>query len=44
MRIRDFTQGDRAACLAIFDSNVPEFFVPAERDALASFLTTLPGP
>ncbi|WP_102128138.1 GNAT family N-acetyltransferase [Deinococcus planocerae] len=29
--IRPFTPTDRAACLALFDSNVPEFFLPPER-------------
>ncbi|HEY0019665.1 MAG TPA: GNAT family N-acetyltransferase [Longimicrobium sp.] len=44
MRIRDYTAADRAACLAVFDSNVPEFFIPAEREAFAGFLDGLPGP
>jgi len=44
MRIRDYTPADREACLAVFDSNVPEFFVTAEREDFAAFLDTLPGP
>jgi ubiquinone/menaquinone biosynthesis C-methylase UbiE len=42
--LRNFAPADLSACLAIFDSNVPEFFVPAERAAFASFLAALPGP
>lgn len=44
MRLRDYTPADRAACLAVFDSNVPEFFVTAERDPYSAFLDALPGP
>jgi len=44
MRVRNFMPGDLTACLAIFDSNVPEFFVPAERQEFASLLAALPGP
>lgn len=44
MRVRDYTTADRSACLAVFDSNVPEFFVPAEREEFAAFLDALPGP
>lgn len=29
--IRPFVPADRAACLALFDSNVPGFFLPSER-------------
>lgn len=35
---------DRAACLDVFDSNVPEFFLPAERAEFEAFLDDLPGP
>jgi GNAT superfamily N-acetyltransferase len=44
LRARAFVPGDGPACQAIFDSNVPEFFAPAEREAFASFLAALPGP
>jgi len=44
VRVRDYTREDREACLAVFDGNVPEFFVPAEREAFAAFLDDLPGP
>lgn len=44
MRVRDYTAADRGVCLAVFQSNVPAFFVPAERDEFASFLDELPGP
>lgn len=44
MQVRDFTPSDREACLKVFDSNVPEFFVPAEREDFAAFIDALPGP
>lgn len=44
MRVRAYTPEDREACLAVFDSNVPEFFVEAEREEFAAFLDALPGP
>jgi ribosomal protein S18 acetylase RimI-like enzyme len=44
MRVRDYTAADRPACLAVFDSNVPHFFVPPEREEFAAFLDDLPGP
>ena len=45
MEIRDYKHGDRAACLEIFDSNLPRFFAPDERSLFVAFLdTTLPGP
>lgn len=44
MHIRAYTPADRAACLAVFDSNTPEFFLPAERAEFAAFLDALPGP
>jgi GNAT superfamily N-acetyltransferase len=44
MNIRDYTPADRAACLALFDSNVPDFFVEEERAGFAEFLDDLPGP
>lgn len=44
MRVRDYTAADRSACLAVFDSNVPAFFVPDEREQFSAFLDALPGP
>lgn len=44
MRVREYTPADREACLAVFDSNVPAYFVTAEREAFAAFLDDLPGP
>lgn len=44
MRVRDYTTADRSACLAVFDSNVPRYFVPVEREQFAAFLDALPGP
>lgn len=38
MSIRPFTPEDRDACLALFDSNVPEFFAPEERADFMSWL------
>lgn len=35
---------DREACLAIFNTNVPKFFAPSEREQFAAFLDVLPGP
>ena len=42
--IRPYSPSDRDACLAVFDSNVPRFFITAERAGFASFLDELPGP
>ena len=44
MRVRPYTPADRAACLAVFDGNVPAYFVSEERRAFADFLDDLPGP
>lgn len=44
MTIRPYQPGDRAACLALFDSNVPEDFRPEERPEFEGFLDELPGP
>lgn len=44
MRVRPYAAADRSACLALFDGNVPEFFVPGERADFAAFLDALPGP
>lgn len=34
----------RAACLTVFDSNVPRFFREEERPEFEAFLDALPGP
>jgi N-acetylglutamate synthase-like GNAT family acetyltransferase len=44
VRVRTYTTQDRAACLAVFDSNVPESFNLAERLEYEAFLDSLPGP
>lgn len=41
--IRQFETADTAACLALFDGNVPDFFAQAERDDFRTFLRSLPG-
>lgn len=41
---RDFVAADVEACLAVFDSNVPDYFHEAEREEFAAFLGALPGP
>lgn len=35
---RQYRSEDREACLAIFDANCPDFFLPNERDDFAEFL------
>ena len=42
LTVRDYTAKDRAACLALFDSNAPAFFATEERVDYAHFLQTLP--
>jgi GNAT superfamily N-acetyltransferase len=44
IRVRKYSPGDRSLCLAVFDTNVPESFLPAERELFAAFLDELPGP
>ena len=41
MLLRRYEDRDLAACLAVFDSNVPKFFAPHEREGFASFLGEL---
>ncbi|RMN80517.1 GNAT family acetyltransferase [Pseudomonas cannabina] len=36
--LRPYTLADRDRCLDIFDTNVPRYFDPAEREQFASFL------
>lgn len=38
MKIRPYRPEDAPACLAVFDSNTPQFFMPSERDEFAAFL------
>ena len=42
--IRPYTPSDLDACLAVFDTNVPRYFIRSERDAFREFLGNLPGP
>ena len=44
MTVRDYLPADRAACLAVFDSNVGGSFLMSERADFEKFLDTLPGP
>jgi GNAT superfamily N-acetyltransferase len=44
VRLEGYRPTDRAGCLAIFDSNVPDSFTLAERPHFAEFLDHLPGP
>lgn len=44
MRTREYEPSDRDACMAVFDTNVPKYFVDAERDEFRRFLSELPGP
>ena len=43
MNVIEYTKPDQPACLAIFDSNVPTYFLAAEREEFASFLGSPPG-
>ena len=38
VKIRLFTPADREACLAVFDSNTPEYFAAEEHNDFAAFL------
>ncbi|HEY0605178.1 MAG TPA: GNAT family N-acetyltransferase [Herpetosiphonaceae bacterium] len=38
MKLREYTSEDKAACLAIFDSNTPDYFAPHERSDYVGFL------
>ena len=44
IRVRDYSPADRAACLAVFESNVHGSFLPSERAEFETFLNELPGP
>lgn len=41
---RPFVWADFDACLAVFDSNVPDYFRDSERGEFEAFLRDLPGP
>jgi ribosomal protein S18 acetylase RimI-like enzyme len=43
MLFRPYTNADREACLATFDSNAQRFFSPGDRSVFATFLDTPPG-
>ena len=43
MEIRDFRSSDVPGCLAVFDSNVPRYFRPHERETYERFLAEPPG-
>jgi hypothetical protein len=38
LTLRDFAAADRETCLAVFDSNAPEYYHPRERRIFAAFL------
>jgi N-acetylglutamate synthase-like GNAT family acetyltransferase len=38
MDVRPYSPSDKAACLAVFDSNTPRFFDPIERQDFETFL------
>lgn len=38
MHLRPYTPDDQLACLAIFDSNTPDYFAVSERSEFAAFL------
>ena len=42
--IRPYAATDLDACLAVFDTNVPRYFLRKEREAFRAFLDALPGP
>jgi GNAT superfamily N-acetyltransferase len=44
MEIRAYNRRDQDACVAIFESNTPEYFDPHDRADLITFLDDLPGP
>jgi hypothetical protein len=38
LTLRDFCAADRETCLAVFDSNTPQYYHPTERRIFAAFL------
>ena len=43
MQFQPFTAAHRAACLALFDANCPDYFAPNERDDYHAFLDRAPA-
>ena len=43
-QVHPYTPADHDACLAVFDTNVPRYFLKSERAGFESFLAELPGP
>lgn len=41
--MRPYRPADRDACLRIFDSNVPDYFLASDRDDFERFLDAIPG-
>jgi ribosomal protein S18 acetylase RimI-like enzyme len=41
--VRRYRSEDRTACLALFESNIPAFFIEKERTMFAGFLDKMPG-
>lgn len=44
MRLRPYTPADRAACAALFESNLPELYGPDEIEHFLAHLDAPPGP
>ena len=44
VHIRPYTPADLEACLAVFDTNVPRYFISKEREEFRAFLENPPGP
>ena len=44
VEIRPYRRNDQDACVAIFESNTPEYFDPHDRADLITFLDDPPGP
>ena len=44
MRLQHFTATDLEACMAVFETNVPEDFLDEERESFRQFLTTIEVP
>jgi GNAT superfamily N-acetyltransferase len=44
MLVRPYKRNDQDSCVAIFESNMPDYFDPHDRADLISFLDDLPGP
>jgi GNAT superfamily N-acetyltransferase len=44
LRLRRYRPDDRAACLSLFEGNIPDSFFPSEIPQFLEFLDWLPGP